>query len=235
VYPEVRFALIFLTAALAAFPAWLAGRAVSANLTTLSWKRTQAVVFMISEDHAEVELSGQPDSQRVNVPIDHTIGLSFLKKVPVYVDPADPLRMRLGGLFQMWLWPAGLASVATLLLCGAGVAAAIGRGQPKDRGESAGRWMFSPPPPPLQTDIRIYSPASEWKASIFWSLLAVSALACGVFIRSAGQIPRTCLGGIGMLLMLLMWALALESKSTEISADQNGMLKTTAFGWCRFR
>jgi hypothetical protein len=236
VHPDARFTLLLLAIALAAFPAWLAGGIISGNLTTRSWKRTQGVVVnLAADDHVEVEFGGEPDAVRVEVPIEHKIGLSFLKKVPVYVDPANPQRMRMGGLFQMWLWPTGLAFAAAVLLSVAGVTATIGRGHSLEPGEGTGRWMFSPPPPALQTNIRVYRPASEWKAPLFWSLLGVAALACAVFIRSGGQIQRMCLGSIGIFFMLLMWALALDNKTTEISADQNEVLKTTAFGWCSFR
>lgn len=235
--PEVRIALVVLALALAIFPAWLAGRIVSRNLTALSWKRMQGVVFfMASDDYVEVELGGKPDaaSPRVKVPIDHQIGLSFLKKVPVYVDPTDPSRMRMGGLFQMWLWPTGLALAAALLLSGAGVAARIGRHSAEIR-ESSGRWMFSVPPPRFETDIRVYRPPSEWKVPLFWSLLGLAALLCGVLNRSGTQIQRVGLSSVGIAFILLMWALALDNKTTEISADPSGMRKTTAFGWCHIR
>ena len=95
--------------------------------------------------------------------------------------------------------------------------------------------MFSAPPPRLNTDIRIHRPASEWKAPLFWSLLGLAALLCGVLIRSGTPIQRIGLGSIGITLMLLMWALALDNKTTEISADPSGIRKTTAFGWSQIR
>jgi hypothetical protein len=236
VHTEVRFTLILVVVTLAAVPAWLAGRIIAANVTVLSWKRAQGVVVWIGGDHhVEVEIRGEPDPPRISVPIDHTVGLSFLKKVPLYVDPADPRHLRIGGLFQMWLWPTGLVCAALVLLSVAAAAATIGRDHPDPLRESTGRWMFSPPPPPLQTEIRVYRPASEWQAPLFWSLLGVAALASAAFTRSAGQIPRMGLGSVGMLFMLLMWALALDNKTTEIAADQNGMRKSTVFGWCQIR
>src|SRR5204863_548116 len=96
-------------------------------------------------------------------------------------------------------------------------------------------WMFSPPPPPLPAGIRVYRPSSQWKIPIFWSLLGAALLACAVLIRSANPISRMACGGAGTLFLLTMWGLAIEDKTTEISADQQGLRKTTAFGWCQIR
>lgn len=230
-YPEVRLALVLLGIALAAFPAWQARRIVSRNLTALSWKRMEGVVTaMAADDFVEVELRGEPDTPRGNVPVDHHLGISFLKHVTVYSDPTDPHKMRLGGLFQMWLWPAGLVTAALLMLSGAGWAAAAGR-HPVEAAAAAGRWTFSPPPAQLETEIRIHRPASEWKAPLFWSLLGITAFLCSVFVRGGTAIQHMGLGSAGVLMTLLMWALALSNKTTEISADRSGIRETTAFGW----
>jgi hypothetical protein len=235
-YSEIRAVIVLLALALAAVPVWMAGRIVAGNLHVLSsWKRTQGVVVaMAADDYVEIEAGGEPDSPRVKVPIVHKLGLSFLGKTPIYTDPADPQRVCTGGLLQMWLWPAGLGFAAAVLLVGAGGAARVGRGTAASPADSQGRWMFSAVPPPLQTDIRLYRPASEWKAPLWWSLLGAALLACGLFMRG-GEIPRIGCGAAGLLFLLLMWTLALETKTTEVSGDASGMRKTTAFGWCQIR
>jgi hypothetical protein len=236
-YSEIRWAMVLLAIALAALPAWIAGRVVSGNLTVLSkWKRTQGVVVaMAADDYVEIELGLDPDTVRVKAPTSHHLGLSFLKKVPIYVDPGDPQRVRAGGLLQLWLWPTGLALAAGVLLIVAVTAANLGRGRPEDPGDAMGRWMFSPPPAPMATDIRVYRPASQWKIPLCWSLLGAALLACALLIRSANPISRMASGGAGLLFLLLMWGLAIEDKTTEISVDHTGMRKTTAFGWCQIR
>ncbi len=234
-YPEVRLTLVVLAVALAALPAWWAGRIVSRNLVVLSaWKRSEGVVTSLAaDDQVEVEIQGNANAPRVNVPVDHQIGLSFLKRVPLYVDPADPKQMRLGGLFQMWLWPAGLMMAGLVLLIGMAGVASIGRGATGDISEATGHWHFTSPPPPLDSDIHVRRPASELRAPLFWSLLGVAALALAVFVRAGTPIQRAVLGGIGTLFILSMCALALNNRTTEVSADRSRLRKTTAFGWCQ--
>jgi hypothetical protein len=236
-YSEIRWALVLVAIALAALPAWMASRVVTGNLAVLSsWKRAQGVVVaMASSDYVEIELGKEPDTSRVKAPTDHQLGLSFLKTVPIYVDPSDPQRVRTGGLLQLWLWPAGLALAAAVLLIVAATAASIGRGTAADLDAATGRWMFSPAPPPIETDIRVYRPASEWKVPLGWSVLGAAMLACGVFMRSANPISRMVCASVGMLFLLLMWAMSIDNKTTEVSADRNGLLKNSAFGWCRIR
>jgi hypothetical protein len=223
-YPSVRIALVLLLVALALSVAALAGPTVSRNLTIRrSWRRTQATVFgMAADDSVEVALGGQADDPRINVPVDHKVGLSFLKSVPVYVNPADPSQMTMGGLLQMWLWPAGLAGVALLLLgCAGAVASAT----------HLGGWMFTPAPAPLVAAIRVVRPASEWRAPLVWSLLGVAAIACSIWIRGGTRIQHFGLAGVGLVFVVLMWSLALDNATTEISADPGALRKTTAFGW----
>jgi len=83
---------------------------------------------------------------------------------------------------------------------------------------------------PPDSEIRLRRPASEWKAPIFWSLLGVVAFLSAVLAHSGELMQRISLGSVGFLFMVAMWALAVMSKSTEISADQDGLRKTTAFG-----
>ena len=63
------------------------------------------------------------------------------------------------------------------------------------------------------------------------SLVGAAAMACGLLIPSGGMIPRTILTAIGVVFLLFMWALALDSKTTEISAYDKGLRRTSAFGW----
>jgi hypothetical protein len=236
-YTEVRWTLVVVSLALAALPVWMAGRLVTDNLAVLSsWTRAQGkVVGLAADDQVEIELRGEPDVVRANAPIDHKLGLAFLKTVTIYADPADPQHIRVGGWFQMWLWPIGLAlGAAVLLICGA-AAASIGRGNAAELESATGRWMFSPAPAAMETDIRVHRPASEWKAPLFWSLLGLALLACAVLMRSANPISRMGSGSAGMLFLLLMWGMALDNKTTDVSADRNGLLKSSAFGWCRIR
>lgn len=223
-YPTVRIALVLLFVALALSVAALAGPIVGRNLTIRrSWRRTQATVFgMAADDSVEVALGGQADEPRINVPVDHKVGLSFLKSVPIYVNPADAAQIRMGGLLQMWMWPVGLAGIALLLL---GCALAVGSAT------HIGNWMFTPAPPPLVTAIRVFRPASEWKAPLVWSILGIAAIACSIWIRGGTRIQHLGLFSVGLLFVLLMWSLSLDNATTEISADPAALRKTTAFGW----
>ena len=216
-YFEVRIGLILLALAAAAVTGSLARKAGLGSLTVLrSWTRTEGVITaMPAADYVEIELGREPETRRVVVAPPHQIGLWLFKRVPVYLDPADPTKAQVGGALQLWLWPAGLA-LATVVLLGLGVSAA-----------RAGE----PLPPPLQTDIRVYPPASEWTAPLVFSLVGAAAMACGLLIRSGGMIPRTILTAIGVGFLLFMWALALDSKTLEISADDKGLRRTSAFGW----
>jgi len=227
-YPYVRIAFILLFVGLALAATALTVPVVSGNLAIRrSWKRTQATVFgMASDNSVEVSFGGQADEPRVSVPVDHKAGLSFLKTVPVYVNPADPSQMKMGGLLQMWLWPTGLAGVVLLLL-----ACALAAGSAKH----IGGWMLTPAPPPLLTGIRVFRPASEWKAPLVWSLLGVAAIACSIWVRTGTRIQHLGLGSIGLLFVVLMWSLAMDNATTEISADSAGLRKTTAFGWRQVR
>ena len=236
-YKDIRVVMVLLSLALAAIPAWVAGSAVLRNFSVLkSWKRAEGVVMrMPAADYVELEIGVEPDTRRVVASPDHQLGLSLFHKVPVFLDPSDPGRVRVGGLLQLWLWPTALVLAAVVLVAGGAGASRLGLAGAASVSDQTGRWMFSPPPPPLSTDIRVYRPGSEWRAPLVWSLLGAAALACGLFVTSGGRIPRMCLGAIGVVFMLLMWALSVDHKTTEISADHDGMRKTSAFGWCQIR
>ena len=216
-YTETRIALIVLAFVLAAAPALLAARIIAANRSVAStWTRSQGVVTsMAADDWVEIELGVEPNTARVRVPIDHKLGLSFLKSVPIFIDPADSTRMRMGGFLQMWLWPCVLGLLSLVLLVGGAAAAVLG----------------GSPPPAVESSIRVQRPPSEWKAPLSWSLLGIAALLAGVLTRSETPAPRAAVGSLGLVFLLAMWALALENKTTVVTANDHGLRKTSAFGW----
>jgi hypothetical protein len=192
------------------------------------------VTSLAGDDWVEVQ-TGDTEGPRFQVPVDHKVGISFLKHVRVYIDPADPKRLRMGGLFQMWLWPIGLTAATLVLLIGAVGVGTIGRGHTAEAAVSDGGWHLTAPPPALDTDIRVYRPKSESVVPLFWSLLGATMLALGVFLPGGMRIQNMTLGAVGALFMLLMWGLALDSKTTEVSADSSGLRKASAFGWRQVR
>ena len=134
----------------------------------------------------QIEIGTEPDTRRVMIRTDHQLGLSALKKAPGCVDPADPAHVRPGGLLQMWLRPAALVLLAVFFLGCALAAARVGRNE-GGAGYGPGHWMLSEAPAPLDTDLRVHRPASEWRAPLYWSLLGVAMAACGLFARSGAH------------------------------------------------
>jgi hypothetical protein len=203
-----------------------AAKAVADNLPVLkSWQRAEGmIVAMPAGDRVEVELGREPDARRViAIPPRHQIGLSIFRKVPVYLDPADPQRVRLGGWAQIWLWPATLLLITAVLTAG-GVAAARA-GSTADV-EDAGTASISD----VVADIRLHPPASEWQAPLFWSLLGLAALASAIWAPGGGPFARLALGCAGGAFTLLMLGMSIESKTMEISAGESGVRKATALG-----
>jgi hypothetical protein len=231
-YAEVRIALVLLALAVAALAGWLARLAVVNNLVAQrSWTRTVATVGGVGDNHVELEFGTEPDTRRVLISTDHQLGLpEFNQKAQVYVDPADPAHVRVGGLLQLWLRPAALILIAAVFLGFALVAARLGRGAGAT-GYGAGQWMLSAPPPPLQTEVRVHRPASEWKTPLLWSVLGLGLAACGLFGPDATPMQRigyVLVGGLGAALMA---ALSLYNGTTEVAADAHGLRETSAFGW----
>jgi hypothetical protein len=231
-YAEVRIALVLLALAVAALADWLARLPVLENVVVLrSWTRTVALVRGVGDNHVEMEFGTEPDTRRVLLSIDHQLGLpEFNQKAQVYVDPADPARARVGGLLQLWLRPAALVLIAAAFLGFALAAARVGRGA-GGAGYGAGHWMLSTPPPPLQTEVRVHRPASEWKTPLLWSVLGLGLAACGLFGPDATPMQRIGYvlgGGFGVA---LMGALSLYNGATEVTADAHGLRETSAFGW----
>jgi hypothetical protein len=226
-YPEVRMALVALALLAAAAAGFFAQKIIAGNVRVAkTWTKVQARVnAMPALDHVEIELPGDPDPTLLILAPTHSLGLSIGKKVPVYIDPNDSRRARFGGLFQMWLWPAALATGVAICLMATGALARVGAGETGDG------WHASAPPPPIDTDIRVRPPASEVKAPIFWSILGLAALGLSILSRKAAVAPRAGLAVIGGLFMLAMWAKALENRTTEIRADAQRIRKSSAFGW----
>jgi hypothetical protein len=230
-HTDVRIALVFLASALAAMAAWFARSAVMDNLVALrSWTRTQGLVTGVSGNDVEIELGTEPDTRHVTISPDHQLGLSIFKTAPIYVDPADPAHARSGGLLQLWLWPAALVLLAVFFFGSAVAAARVGR-TAGETGYGAGRWMWTAPPPTLQTEVRVYRPATEWKAPLVWSLLGVAMAACGVFGRSGAPLSRLGATFLGGLFVLMMGALSVHNRTIEVAADAHGIRETSAFGW----
>lgn len=236
-YPEVRLALVVIAAAAALVSGWFAGKAVRANLGVLhGWRRTQGIVRGIApRNGVEVEIGAAPDLRRVAAPVEHRIGASFLDTVTVYLDPQDPGRARIGGLLQMWLWPASMALLCgfvCLLLIGA---LAMGRGGAPVDARPDASWRFSPPPEPDPGAIVVRRPESEGKAPLLWSLLGIAAFACGVFAPLGSPFQRLVPLAIGLAFTLGTWGLALYNRTMKVSAGQQGLLATSALGWRQVR
>jgi hypothetical protein len=229
-YTEVRIALVLVALAVAALAAWLAWPAVVDNLAALrSWTRTEGRVYSVENNRVEIEFGTDPETRRVWVPADHQF---FLPEygVQVYVDPADPARARMAGLLQMWLRPAALALIVAAFLGLALAAARVGRGD-RAAGYGRGHWTLSTPPPPLQTEVRVYRPASEWKAPLFWSVLGLGAAALGLFAPAVTPLARIGYVLLGGLWIVLTASLSLYNGTTQVAADAHGLLETSAFGW----
>ena len=196
-----------------------------------SWTRTVGLVSGVGDSRVEIELGTEPDTRRVLISTDHQLGLpGFNHKAQVYVDPADPAHARIGGLLQLWLRPATLVLIAVVFLGCALAAGRVGRGAGA-ASYGAGHWRFSAPPPPLQTEVRVHRPASEWKMPLLWSALGLGLAACGLFVPAATPMQRIgyiLLGGLGVA---LMGALALYNGATQVAADAHGLRETSAFAW----
>jgi hypothetical protein len=234
-YTEVRIALVLLATVFAALAAWYARTAIVDILVMRrSWTRTEGLVTAMPARQVEIEIGTEADTRRILVSTDTQLGLSLFKKTAIFVDPANPERARSAGLLQLWLRPVVLALMAMFLCVCAVTAARVGRG-PVIAGDAAGRWMLTPPPPPLQTELRVHRPASEWKAPLFWSLLGFGMAACGLFARSGAFMPRLGAASLGVFFVLLTGALSLHNGTIEVAADAHGIRESSAFGWRDFR
>src|SRR4051812_39732856 len=197
-HPIVRLSLF--VAAIAG--ACMIGRAtwpgIASNLLARkSWTRTEGEVRAMN-GAIEFELGREPSSYRAFANVDHTWGLRLFKTVPLFVDPADPSRIKPAGLLQMWLAPAELSGLILLLLATAWIAALVGTGRDVAQTEASqahARWMFTPSLGPLangsNNGITLHSPARQWKIVVGWSMLGV-AMALIVILGKGGNQPARC-------------------------------------------
>jgi hypothetical protein len=229
-YTEVRIALALLALAVAALAAWLVRPAIVDNLAALhSWTRTEGRVYSVETNRVQIEFGTDPGTRRVWIPTDHQYFLPEYT-VQAYVDPADTSRARLAGLLQMWLRPAALILIVAAFLGLALAAARVGRGAAAS-GFGAGHWTLSAPPAPLLTEVRVYRPASEWKAPLFWAVLGLGAAALGLFAPAVTPLARSGEVLLGGVWILLTASLSLYNGTTQVAADAHGLLETSAFGW----
>ena len=141
--PTIRIAIVVAALAGVLLIGKAAWPAVASNLTALkSWTRREAVVVTMN-DRVEFELGkegstplppwappGMPtDSKRAFAAVEHEWGLRLGGKVPVFVDPADPSRIKTAGVFQMWLFPAAMSGLIVLFLVSALIVVRLGTGQ----------------------------------------------------------------------------------------------------------
>ncbi len=232
-YTEVRLALVVIAAAAVLVSGWFTREAVNANRAALhGWQRTEGILRGAApHDALEVEVGTEPDTRRVAAQVEHMFGLSSTGVVTVYLDPADPGRARIGGILQMWLWPATAA-----LLCGLGclaLAATLTLGRAPvapDRAPSA-RWRLSRPPAAEAGEIVTRAPKSEGRAPLFWSLLGLAAFASGAFAPAGSPFQRLTPLLIGLVFVLGTWGLALHNTTLRITAGEKGLRETSALGW----
>src|SRR6266496_2113751 len=95
--PMVRIWLLIAAAAGIAVVARAMLPLIRSNLAARSsWTRTQGEVRAMN-GAVEFEIGTEPSSYRAFAPVEHTWGLSLFKKVPLFIDPADPTRVKPAG------------------------------------------------------------------------------------------------------------------------------------------
>jgi hypothetical protein len=232
--PIIRIAVI--AAALAG--AWLIGRALSpavaTNLTARkSWTRTEGEVRAMN-GAIEFEIGREPSAYRAFATVEHTWGLRLFKKVPLFVDPADPSRIKPAGLLQMWLAPAGMSGLILLLLAIALIAARLGTGPTvaqTDAPHAQVQWMFTESPGPLGGGIILHSPTKQWKIVLGWSILGVALAIIPLLNQGGSQVARLASTTLGAAFALSLWGFAWHTKTMEISANSQGIRMTSVMGW----
>jgi hypothetical protein len=239
-YTEVRLALVVIAVAVGLVGGYVALQAVNANLAVLrGWQRTEGMLRGAAPGDAldafEVEIGSEPNTRRVAARVEHEMGLSATGVVTVYLDPADPGRARIGGVLQMWLWPATAALLCGLACLGLAGTLTVGRGAAVGDGAPSGHWRFSPPRPAEAGEIVVHPPKSEGKAPLFWSLLGVIAFASGVFAPAGSPFQRLVPLLLGLMFILGTWGLALHNTTLRISAGEKGLRESSALGWREVR
>jgi hypothetical protein len=178
----------------------------------------------------EFEIGREPDSYRAVATVDHTWGLSLFKKVPLFVNPADRLRVKPAGFLQMWLSSAGMSVFVLLLLMAAGAAARFGAGQTAESPTDS-RWMFSRAAGPLSGGITLHSPPGQWKIVLVWSLLGVAMAIIPLLGKGGNPVSRVGYILLGTAFATALWGFAWHTKSMEISANESGIRMTSVLGW----
>ncbi|MCU1232780.1 MAG: hypothetical protein JWP63_747 [Candidatus Solibacter sp.] len=211
----------------------LVGRAmwplVTGNLAARnSWTRTEGEVRAMS-GAVEFEIGSEPSSYRAFAQVDHTWGLSLFKKAPLFIDPADPTRVKTAGLLQMWLAPAEMAGLLILLLAAVWLAASLGT--VPSSASTPGSWQFVPSPGPRIDGIRLYSPSRQWKIVVGWSMLGVGMVVLVAIGKDNRQASRLAYMLLGSAFAIGLWMYAWHTKSLELSANGQGLRMTSALGW----
>jgi hypothetical protein len=228
-HPIIRISLV--VAALAGI--WLVGRTmwplVASNLVARkTWNLTEGEVRGMNGT-IEFELGHEPDAYRAFAEVNHTWGLSLFKKVPLFVDPADPARVKPAGFLQMWLAPAEMAGLIVLLLAVTLMAALPG--SQSGAGQSQGQWAFSASPGALEDGISLHSPTRQWKIVLGWSILGVAMAVSVIFSKGNNQAARLAYLLLGCAFTAGLWIFAWHTKSLEISANPRGVRMTSVLGW----
>lgn len=218
--------------------AWLIGRTmwpgVASNLTARkSWTHTEGEVRAMN-GAIEFEVGREPSAYRAFATVDHTWGLRLFKKVPLFVDPADPSRIKPAGLLQMWLSPAGMSGLILVLLATALIAARLGTAQTvaqTDAGQAQVQWMFTESPGPLGGGIILHSPTRQWKIVLGWSILGVALAIIPLLSQGGSQVTRLACTTLGAAFALSLWGFAWHTKTMEVSANSQGIRMTSVLGW----
>jgi hypothetical protein len=231
--------IVRITLALAALAgAWWIGRtlwpAVAQNLAARrAWTRTEGEVRGMN-GAIEFEIGTEPSSYRAFAEVDHTWGLTLFKRAPLFVDPADPARVKPAGLLQMWLAPVEMSGLILLLLAVSLIASFYGTGQSLgsiESGQLHARWVFSPSPGPLRDGISMQSPTRQWKIVLGWSLLGVAMVVSVWITKGSSQPSRFGYLVLGSAFTLMLWLYAWHTKTLELSANAQGIRMTSVLGW----
>ena len=217
--------------------AWLIGRAmwpgVTNNFAALkSWTRTEGEVRAMN-GAIEFELGHEPSAYRAFANVDHTWGMRLFKKVPLFVDPADPLRVKPAGFLQMWLAPAQMSGLMVLLLTTALTAALVGTGQGVSQSGSGqqAQWLFTESPGPLGGAINVHSPTRQWKIVLGWSILGVAMAIIPMLGKGSNLVARSSYITLGAAFAFCLWVFAWHTKTMEVSANGQGIRMTSVLGW----
>jgi hypothetical protein len=232
--PVIRIVVVMGALAGACLVARAAWPALQSNLTALrSWRRTVGEVRAMS-DKIEFEIGREPDSSRAFAVVDHTWGLQLFHKAPLFLDPADPARVKPAGFLQMWLTPAGMSAFFVLFLAIAWVGANYGTGQDDILVAGAptqARWIFSQSPGPLPSAVTLHAPPRQWKIILGWSLLGVAMAVFSIFAKGGNPLSRVGYITLGTAYALALWAFAWHTSSLEVSANDRGIRMTSVLGW----